>query len=307
MSKRTAWIALAALLALIVAPVAVAKDCRWSRFESDLDLPEWEQASGPLVLAVDGRKVSLEGFCPAKKSRVRSRRGGLSVKARWKRCSDVVKGVRIRFRTTPDCEAGNGMLRIKNPRMNVRFKATRVSGCSSLIRCAVGTLPVDTTRDGCADQCAPDVLRCERASDCGLEGSYCAKPFGDCGGVGTCSRPMGVICTADWDPVCGCDGRTYSNPCVAHAGGASIAHVGDCLQSCGGIQGLGCEKGQLCDLAPGECGTMDLGGVCVERRPFCQEIFRPVCGCDGQTYGNDCERIAASVPKDFDGACGAAR
>lgn len=44
-------------------------------------------------------------------------------------------------------------------------------------------------------------------------------------------------------------------------------------------------------------------GVCTQQRQVCAAIFAPVCGCDGKTYGNDCERRAAGVSKASDGQC----
>ncbi|MEC8894707.1 MAG: Kazal-type serine protease inhibitor family protein, partial [Planctomycetota bacterium] len=105
--------------------------------------------------------------------------------------------------------------------------------------------------------------------------------------------------------VCGCDGVTYSNDCERINARVQKAHNGACdeKQRCGGFAGWLCDEGQYCDMPEDTCGFADMIGECVTLPEACPEIWDPVCGCDGVTYSNDCDRIRSRVPKAHDGAC----
>ena len=132
---------------------------------------------------------------------------------------------------------------------------------------------------------------------CGL-GLFCMFPDGDCGPeAGTC-EPRPTQCTLEFAPVCGCDDRTYGNDCAAFAAGVSIAHQGECDGDCS--SNAECRNDEFCEFAEGTC---EPDGECAERPEVCPELFAPVCGCDGETYGNACEASAAGVSIDQDGEC----
>ncbi len=85
-----------------------------------------------------------------------------------------------------------------------------------------------------------------------------------------------AVCIEIYEPVCGCDGKTYPNDCYARIAG-------------------------LTSWTKGECPCIDPEKIAPDRA--CAKVFMPVCGCDGKTYSNACEAEKAGLTSWKDGKC----
>lgn len=111
--------------------------------------------------------------------------------------------------------------------------------------CTARANGVSVLHDG-ACRTEPQVCGTRGASPC-PDGQYCHFELGtQCGALdqgGVC-LDVPSACTAEYAPVCGCDGRDYSNACAASQHGISVAHEGTCEPVRGCVVG-GC-SGQVC-------------------------------------------------------------
>ena len=106
--------------------------------------------------------------------------------------------------------------------------------------------------------------------------------------------------------VAGCNGRTIApnDPGGTAKDGGTDGSTKPAV--CGGLHGTPCKSDEWCDYPDSAaCGMTDETGVCRKRPQACDNLFQPVCGCDGSSYDNACFAESGGTDVAYEGVCNA--
>jgi hypothetical protein len=136
---------------------------------------------------------------------------------------------------------------------------------------------------------------------CGPKPEKPADPAADKPSAGPVEEPIEEPAA---DPVTESVEEPMPEP-VADTGDVIGIPSGETGGMCGGIAGIACiNAADYCAYEEGVCTSVaDAAGVCTIKPEMCARDYRPVCGCDGNTYGNACTAAAAGVSVASQGEC----
>jgi len=174
---------------------------------------------------------------------------------------------------------------------------------------ALGAKGCDTAvvgNDACTENCAGQAMA-------GAGGSSTAGAGGSTGGSTMTGGSSGSATTGGSTGSGATGGSGGSGMTTGGSGGTGGSDTGGTGtggsgggdgETCGGLLGDGCATGEFCDYAPDAlCGRADATGTCMPIPEACDLNYDPVCGCDGETYGNACAANMAGVSVETAGEC----